>query len=169
MRRVKLSRSAHTHIILTVAIVVAVAWLPLRGQHHNLDSYDDATLDHDLEEELDDIYDLVDDDDELLPNSTLKADILQVLADVGDDDDEDDIDFEDLEDEVEEDGMTIDQVIDRGLAQADQLASARETITWVLARLSAAPQGRDNRTTPRLAVRQVKGSFIMAIRDVRRE
>jgi hypothetical protein len=169
MRAVKLSRSTHTRITLTVAVVVALAWLPLRGQqHHNLDAYDNATLDRDLEGELDDIYEDLN-PDALAPVSEIHADMIDALQDDGDDADEDDIDFEDLEDEVEEDGVTIDQVIDRGLQQADRLASARGAMTWVLARLPAPPQRVDSRTTPRLAVRQVKGSFIMAIRDVRRE
>jgi hypothetical protein len=164
----KLSRSAHTRIMLTVTVVVALAWLPLRGQQHNLDSYDDATLDRDLEEELDDIYEDLEPDDPA-PLSEIHADMIDALEDDGDDADEDDIDFADLQAEVAEDGLTIDAVIDRGLAQADRLASVRGAMTFVLARLPAPPQRADNRTTPRLAVRQVKGSFIMAIRDVRRE
>ena len=168
MRHVQLSSSTHTRIMLTVAVVVALAWLPLRGQSHNLDSYDDATLDHDLEEELDDIYEDLE-PDAPAPLSEIHADMIDALEDDGDDADEDDIDFGDLQAEVAEDGLTIDAVIDRGLAQADRLASLRGAMTFVLARLSPAPQRVDNRTTPRLAVRQVKGSFIMAIRDVRRE
>ena len=164
----KLSRATHTRIILAVAIVVALAWLPLRGQqHHNLDSYDPARLDRDLEEELDDLYMLLPNREALTPLEVLHDDILKVLR--NDDDDEDEIDFDDLKDEVEEDDMTIDEVVDRGLDQADDLASLRAPVTWVLARLSASPQRGDNRTTPTLAVRQVKGSFIAAIRDVRRE
>ena len=164
----RVSRSTQTRITLTITIVAALAWLPLRGQqHHNLDGYDNARLDRDLEEELDDLYELLPNRDGLTPLDVLHNDILQILQD--DSDDEDEIDFDDLKDEVEEDDMTIDEVVDRGLDQADDLASLRAPVTWVLARLSAAPQRGDNRTTPRLAVRQVKGSFIMAIRDVRRE
>jgi len=166
---VKPIRCAPTHCILTVAILVALAWLPLRGQQrHNLDALDDATLDRELEAELDDIYEDLP-PDALAALDAIEEDMIDALSNDGDDGNEDDIDEEDLENEVEEAGLSIPEVIERGLRQADQLASAHGPRTWVVARVSAVLQRGDGRTTPRLAVAQVKRSFETAIRQVRRE
>src|SRR6266545_1691409 len=79
MPRMMLPHRASTRIALTAVVIVVLAWLPLRALH-DLDSYDNATLDRDLEMELDDIYKLLQPDAETAI-STIKEDLIQVLDD----------------------------------------------------------------------------------------
>ena len=90
----------------------------------DLDLLDDATLQRDLEAELDDIYADFDPNGEF-PLEELKAAMLEALSDGGDEGVEDEIDFEDLEADMEEADTTIEDVLDMALAEADAIASSR--------------------------------------------
>lgn len=157
-------------IALFAAAILTLGPLRLHGQGDDLDSFDDARLDRDLEAELDDIY------EDLAPDrpvalATLEEAILGALSDEDDDGDEDDISEAELEAEMEEAGTTLDACVEGGLEQADLLAAGQQPRRWTIALVSALAQQRgDGMTTPRLAVRQVKSAIRFDVRKtIRRE
>ncbi len=143
--------------------VLALVQLPVHTQVRDLDLLDDATLQRDLEAELDDIYTDFDPNGQF-PLEELKAAMLEALSDGGDEGVEDEIDFEDLEADMEEADTTIDDVLDMALAEADAIASSQRQ-TWSIVRVGLSPnsgvQRRGNgRTTPRQATQQAVRTFI---------
>ena len=74
---------------------------------HDLDSYTDAQLQRDLEDELDDIYPKLGDADGEYSLDDLKSDIMDALGDEGDTGNEDEIDMADLNAEMTEAGTTL--------------------------------------------------------------
>ena len=144
-------------VVSAVCLITALALTPrlVQSQGKDPDSLDDATLQHDLEAELDDIY-ADHDPDSQFELADLKEAMLEALGDEGDEGDEEEIDFDDLEADMEEAGTTIEAVLDEALAQADAIASNQQP-TWsiVRVRLGLGSQRRGNgRTTPRQSVQQ---------------
>jgi hypothetical protein len=136
---------------------------PIEGQVKDLDALSPATLDRDLEAELDDIYqslppDRLDSLDDLMDH------ILEALSDDGDDGTEQDIDEENLEAEMEEAGTSLEDVVEAALERADRLATGPRPPTWAIVPVTSLAQRGDGMTTPRIAVAQVKGSLIQTIR-----
>jgi hypothetical protein len=130
--------------------VLALVQLPVHTQVRDLDLLDDATLQRDLEAELDDIYADFDPNGQF-PLEELKAAMLEALSDDGDED-------------MEEADTTIEDVLDMALAEADAIASSQPQ-TWSIVRVgvssSSAAQRRGNgRTTPRQATQQAVRTFI---------
>jgi hypothetical protein len=150
-------------VVLLASALLAPGQRPLLGQADDLDSFDDARLDRDLEAELDDIY------EDFAPEARvalgeLEEAILEALSDEGDDGIEDDISLEDLEAEMREAGTTLEDCVERGLQQADLQAAGRRPSGWSVVRVSLRAQQGDGMTTPRLAVRQVKGAIRFDVR-----
>jgi hypothetical protein len=144
--------------VVASALVLSPYWA--LAQISDLDELDDATLERDLEAELDDIYDLLDEDAEY-PLAQLKAAMLTALGDEGDagDEDEEEITLAELEQEMAEADTSLEQVVDDALEAADVLASTETPRAWTivgvsLARGPAAQRRGNGRTTPRQAVLQ---------------
>jgi hypothetical protein len=135
----------------------------VQGQDDDLDAFTDARLDRDLEAELDDIYEDLD-PDETESLDDLRDAILSALSDDGDDGVETEISEEDLEAEMQEAGTTLQACVGRGLQQADLLAFGRQPLQWAIVWVSSLAQRGDGMTTPRLAVRQVKGAIRFDVR-----
>lgn len=153
-------------VVLLAGAGLTLGQLPVAGQANDLDALDAATLDRDLEAELDDIYqslppDRLDSLDDLMDR------ILDALSDGGDDGTEQDIDEENLEAEMEEAGTSLEDVVEAALQQADLLAVGPRPHDFAVVRVTSLAQRGDGMTTPRLAVRQVKGRLIQAIRSRR--
>lgn len=150
-------------IVSGVGLIAAFALIPraVHTQARDLDKLDDATLQRDLEAELDDIYEELDPNGQF-PLEELKIAMLEALGDEGDDDAEEEITFDALEADMEEADTTIEDVLDESLAEADAIAS-NEQHGWSIVRvgLEAAGQRRGNgRTTPRQATQQAVRTFI---------
>ena len=79
------------------------------SQGHELDEYTDEDLLEDLTYELDDILDVFEDDEELVPVAALRTLLANAFSDDGDDADEQDISYADLVEEVAEVGRTMPQ------------------------------------------------------------
>ena len=158
-------------VVSAVCLITALALVPRpvhsEGKGKDPDSLDDATLQHDLEAELDDVY-IDHDPDTEFDIDDLKEWMLEALRDDGDDGDdaEEEIDFDDLESDMEEAGTTIPAVLDEALAQADAIASneqPRGSIVRVSVSVGSAVQRRGNgRTTPRQATQQAVRLIIRA-------
>ena len=160
---------------------LALTRLPER-RTHDLDSYTDQQLRQDLIAELDDIDFPLDEQESL---KDLHTAIIEALSDDGDDASEDDIDFEDLVDEMEEDGTTVEAVVDEALARADELAMGNRgpdgALSWSNAAQAATPlilpvsysailQSRNVRrgfTTTRVAIAQTTNLLVADIRKTR--
>ncbi|MEO8139009.1 MAG: hypothetical protein ABI742_05145 [Gemmatimonadota bacterium] len=163
-----------SHRLQRLALVVCLAGAGLaaagarfRSPHgpHDLDSYSDAQLKRDLDDELDDIYAELGDADGEYNLDVLKEDILAALGDDGDSGYEDEIDYADLEDEMKEDGTTLEDVVDDALAKADELGSAGAPVSlFHYASFSATAQKRDKSTTAAIAVRETERAIIFNIR-----
>ena len=141
----------------------------------DLDAYSDEQLETDLADELDDIFAELGDPDAQYALDDLKTAILDALGDEGDEGDEEEmeIDLADLNAEMEEAGTTLDDVVDEALAEADRQASRGASPSWTVVHVtsSARPNAQDRRpgfTTARVAVNQVKGRTIAAIRATNR-
>jgi hypothetical protein len=152
-----------TLVALLAGAALTLGQLPVLGQADDLDSFDDARLDRDLEAELDDIY------EEWGPNEPVDLDdlgeaISSALSDDGDEGVEDDISQEELEDEMEEAGTTLEASVERGLQQADLLASGQRRLEWAIVWVSSLGQRGNGITTAGMAVRQVKGSIRQDVR-----
>ena len=150
-------------LVVSALCLLAALVLPrlVHSQAKDLDSLDDATLQHDLEAELDDIYEDHDPDTEFELDD-LKEWMLEALMDAGDEGDEEEIEFDDLKADMEEGGTTIEAVLDEALAQADAIAS-RHQPTWSIVRISLGleAQRRGNgRTTPRQGNQQAVRTII---------
>jgi hypothetical protein len=151
-------------VVSGVGLVAALALVPrpLHTQPVDLDVLDDATLQRDLEAELDDIYTDFDPDGQF-QLAELRAAMLEALGDEGDegDDAEEEITFEQLETEMTEADTTLEEVLDAALAEADAVASS-ERPTWSIVRVSLGlAQRRGNgRTTPRQATLQTARAII---------
>jgi hypothetical protein len=151
-------------VVSGVGLITALTLVPrpLHTQPVDLDQLDDATLQHDLEAELDDIYADFEPDGEF-QLAELKTAMLEALGDEGDEgeDAEEEITFEQLETEMKEADTTLEDVLDEALAQADAVASS-ERQTWSIVRVSLGlGQRRGNgRTTPRQATLQAARAII---------
>lgn len=156
---------------LALATCVAGAGLaavvPRLRPTHDLDSYTDAQLKRDLDDELDDIYQKLGDPDGEYDLTDLKEDILAALGDDGDEGNEDDIDLADLNDEMSEAGTTLEDVVDDALAKADELSLRPQDRSWtvVLAGFAASnAQKRDKASKASVAVRETTRDIILNIR-----
>jgi hypothetical protein len=119
----------HRYLLrLTLVVLLATAALPLTPSRvraaNDLDSFSDAQLERDLADELDDVYSQLDPDEEYSLEELHDA-IMEALSDDGDEEDaeEEEIDEEDLEGEMEEDGTTLEDVVQAALLRADEMAS----------------------------------------------
>ena len=153
-------------VVLLAGAGLTLGQRPIVGQSDDLDALSPATLDRDLQAELDDIYQSLPPD---RPDSLddLMDHILDALSDEGDDQTEQDIDEENLEAEMEEAGTSLEDVVEAALQQADLLAAGPRPRTWGVVRVASLGQRGDGMTTPRLAVAQVKGRLIQTIRSRR--
>jgi hypothetical protein len=153
-------------VVLLAGAGLTLAQLPVAGQSDDLDALSPATLDRDLQAELDDIYESLP-PDRLDSLDDLMDHIIDALSDEGDDRTEQDIDEENLEAEMEEAGTSLEDVVEAALQQADLLAAGPRSLTWTVVRVASLGQRGDGMTTPRLAVAQVKGRLIQTIRSRR--
>jgi len=148
-----------------VGVIAALALVPppVHTQVGDLDQLDDATLQRDLEAELDDIYAEFEANGQF-PIAELKEAMLEALGDEGDDGDdaEEEITLDELEAEMTEADTTLEDVLDEALAAADAIAST-ERQAWSIVRVgvgSAAQRRGNGRTTPRQATQQAVRSII---------
>ena len=125
----------------TAAALVAAACLVVLqprvySQGHELDEYTDEELMEDLTDEVDDILDVFDDDEQLVPVATLRTLLSDAFSDDGDDADEQDISYADLVEEVAEVGRTMPQEINLILGQPLN-ASQRLSPAWTVAQVNS--------------------------------
>jgi hypothetical protein len=150
-------------VVSGVGLIAALALVPrpLYTQPVDLDQLDDATLQRDLEAELDDIYADFEPDGEF-QLAELKTAMLEALGDEGDegDDAEEEITFEQLETEMKEGDTTLEDVLDEALAQADAIASSEQTWSIVRVSLGLGQRRGNGRTTPRQATLQAARAII---------
>jgi hypothetical protein len=147
-------------VLLLAGVGLAFVQLPVQAMH-DLDLYEDARLQEDLDDELDDI--LVSQGGQMEPDEEvsiddLRAAILGALSDRGDEGLENEIDRADLDMEMKEANTTVEAVLDEALAEADLIASESDTSSWAFTQVNSQndslwyAQSRNQRSTPRAVI-----------------
>ena len=168
----KLNLSA---VLLLAGAGLAFVQLPVRAMH-DLDLYEEARLQEDLVDELDDI--LVSKGGQMEPDALysieeLRAAILKALKDEGDKGLETEIDWADLVEEMDEaePKTTVEAVLDEALAEADLIATQSEISSWNFTRVNAPndsllyAQTRNQRATPNATITAFTSRLIAKIRS----
>ena len=164
----KLNLSA---VFLLAGASLAFVQLPVQAMH-DLDLYEEAQLQEDLVDELDDI--LVSEGGQMEPDALysieeLRAAILGALSDQGDEGLEKEIDRADLDMEMEEADTTVEDVLDEALAEADLIASESDISSWAFTQINSPndsllyAQSRNQRSTPRAVIPTVTSKLITKI------
>lgn len=167
-----------SHRILNLSAVfilagagLAFVQLPVQAMH-DLDLYEEARLQQDLVDELDDI--LVSEGGQMEPDTLysieeLRAAILDALSNEGDEGLENEIDRADLDMEMEEADTTVEDVLDEALAEADLIASQSGISSWTFVQVNSPndsllyAQSRNQRSTPRAVIPTVTSKLITKI------
>ena len=166
----KLNLSA---VFLLAGASLAFVQLPVQAMH-DLDLYEEAQLQEDLVDELDDI--LVSKGGQMEPDALysveeLRAAIFGALSDQGDEGLENEIDRADLDMEMEEANTTVENVLNEALAEADLIASQLEISSWNFTRINARndsllyAQTRNQRATPNATITAFTSRLIAKIRS----
>lgn len=162
--------------IFAVAIAgMAIVQFPVHAIH-DLDLYSDDQLNRDLYDELDDI--LVSQGGQMEPDEEysieeLRTEILDALADQGDEGLEDDIDRADLDLEMQEANTTVEEMLDDALAEADLVASQSEIALGDFVKVNFPSdslfyaQSRNQRSKPNLVIPAFTTRLISRIRSSR--
>ncbi len=129
----------------------------------DLDTFSDARLDRDLQDELDDVFDQHAPDD-VADVATIQKAIMEALSDEGDEGFETEISLADLTAEMGEAGTDVEDVVHDAVEQLDQAALDRPTVHLAVFRGVSAPGGKPSYG---LAVRDAKRSLIREIRKSR--
>lgn len=169
-------------IVFLAGAGLALIQFPVQA-NHDLDAYSDTQLSRDLNDELDDIYQMG-----LQPNSRYSLDVcknmmMEALSDDGDAGYENEIDYSDLETEMEEADTDLEDEVVQGLVRADQISFRRESPpSWGFVRVStsidspmfrfhnlavspdAQGQGRNNMVQARVGISEVIKRLIFVIR-----
>ena len=152
-------------VVFLGGVGLALTQFRFEEQPRNLDTYSQARLLRDLNDELDDI------EEDLDPGASIDIDELQTaimsaLSDEGDDDDaeESDLDLADLEAEMQEDGADLKDVVSEALAYADQISHRERSpqLIFRYAGFSPAAQSRQNHVAQVRTARTVTAQRISA-------
>ncbi len=129
----------------------------------DLDTFSDARLDRDLQDELDDVFDEHSPDD-VADVATIQKAIMEALSDEGDEGFETEISLADLTAEMSEAGTDVEDVVHDAIEKLDQAALDRSRVHLAVFRGVSAPGGKPSYG---LAVRDAKRSLIREIRKSR--
>ena len=129
----------------------------------DLDSFSDAQLDRDLQDELDDVLEDHAPGD-VADVATMQAEIIEALSDDGDTGAEAEITLADLRAEMEEAGTSVEEVVHDALERLDQASLDRPDTQRAVGH---GPQAGSDKPSYGLAVRDSKRSLIREIRKVR--